>query len=106
MSSARVARLLPNLPKKILHLNASVAQSSSQCVTIHFCMEGKHNSPSIRVLHFDVASLAMDFQKTESLQCGQHLPARQQRQFHSVNSTTSRSSVEVNSEADGSKYKS
>jgi hypothetical protein len=98
--------LLPNLPKKILHCNPSVAQRSFQCVTIHFRMEGKHNSSSIRVLHLEVASLAMDFQKTEPLQCGQHLPARQQRQLHSVNSTTSRSLVEINSDGDGSKYKS
>jgi hypothetical protein len=69
-------------------------------------MEGKHNSSTIRVLHLDVAALAMDFHKTEPLQCGQHLPAREQRQLHIVNSTTSRSFVDVNSDGDGSKYKS
>jgi len=97
---------LANLPKKILHFNPSVAQGAFQCVTIHFRMGGKHNSSSVRVLHLDMASLAMDFQKTEPLQCGQHLPAGQQRQLRIVNSTTSRSLVEVNSDGDGSKYRS
>jgi len=97
---------LPNLPKKIIHFNPSVAQGSFQCITIHLRMERKHNPSSIRVLHLDVASLAMAFQKTEPLQCGQHLPARQQRQLHIVNSTTSRSLFAVNSDGDGSKYKS
>jgi hypothetical protein len=101
-----LAWLLPNLPKKILHFNRAVAQGSFQGITIHLGMEGKHNSPAIRMLHLDVASLAMDFLKPEPLQCGQHLPARQQRQLHIVNSTTSRSLVEVNSDGDGSKYKS
>jgi hypothetical protein len=41
----------------------------------HLRTEGKHNSSSIRVLHLDVAALAMDFLKTEPLQCGPHLAA-------------------------------
>ena len=69
-------------------------------------MKRKHNPSSVWVLHLDVTSLAMDFLKTEPLQCGQHLPARQQRQLHIVNSTTSRSLFDINSDGDGSKYKS
>ena len=59
--------LLPNPSKKVLHFNRSVAQSSFQGVTIHLRMERKHTASSIRVLHLDVASLAMDFLKTEPL---------------------------------------
>ncbi len=97
---------LPNLPKKILHFNPAVAQRSFQRVAIHLRMKRKHNPSSVRVLHLDVAALAMDFEKTQPLQCGQYLPARQQRQLHIVNSTTSRSLFAVNSDGDGSKYKS
>jgi hypothetical protein len=68
--------LLPNLPKKIVHFNPSVPQRPFQGVTIHLRMKRKHNPSPIRVLHLDMVSLAMDFQKTEPLQCGQHLPAR------------------------------
>jgi hypothetical protein len=64
-----VAGQLPNLSKKILQFNRSVAQGSFQGVPIHFRMKGKHDSPAIRVLHLDMASLAMDFLKTEPLQC-------------------------------------
>ena len=98
--------LLPNLPKKIVHLNPAIAQGTFQDVTIHLRMKRKHNPSPIRVLHLDMASLAMDFQKTEPLQCGQHLLARQQRQLHIVSSTTSRSLFAVNSAGDGSRYKS
>jgi hypothetical protein len=61
-------------------------------------MEGKDNSSTVRMLNLEVASLAMDFLKAESLQRRQHLAARQQRQLQTVNSTTSRSLVEVNSD--------
>jgi hypothetical protein len=55
------------------------------------------------VVQLDVTSLAMDFQKTKPLLCGQHLPAGHQRQLHIVNLTTSRSSVEANSDGEGRK---
>ena len=97
---------LPNLPEKIVHFHPAVAQGTLQGLAIHLRMKWKHYPSSIRVLHLDVASLAMDFQKTKPLQCGQHLAARQHRQLHIVNSTTSRSVFAVNSDGDGSKYKS
>ena len=95
-----------NLAQKIVHFHPAIAQGSFQSVTIHFRMKREYYPSSIRVLHLDMAPLPMDFQKTKPLQCGQHLPPRQQRQFHIVSSTTSRSLFAVNSEGDGSRYKS
>jgi hypothetical protein len=92
--------------KKVFLSNASIAQGSFQCVAIHLGVKGEHYPSTVGVLHLDMASFAMDFRETKSLQRGENLPARPQGQLHIVNSTISRSFVAANSVGDGSKYKS
>lgn len=55
---------------KIINLNGGVTERSFQSVAVHFIMEREDDTPAIFVLHFNVASLPVDFDEAETLQGG------------------------------------
>lgn len=52
-------------------------------------MKREDDTPTIFVLHFDVASLPMDFDKAETLKGGENLTPGEERQFHIERERTS-----------------
>src|SRR5437867_1626492 len=80
-----------------------VAQRALECVTVNLAVEWEHDSPPVGMLHLHVATSPVNLDKPQSFQCRQHLSARQEREFHSDNSTTSRFSSAIRSPGAGSK---
>lgn len=89
--------------QKIFGLHARIAERALEGETIHLVMEGKNDAPSIRVLHFDVAALAMNLHEADALQSRQDLSSRKQGQLHRVRATTSWDSSCRKSCEDGSR---
>lgn len=65
-------------------------QRASEREAVDFIVKRKNNHSPVGVFHFNVASFAMNFSKTESFQRFQNLPTGKQRKFHIANSTISR----------------
>ena len=75
--------------QEIRNLNARIAERTFEGETIHLIVERKNDAPSIRVLHFDVAALAVDLREPCTLQRCQNLPTGEQRPLYRVSATTS-----------------
>ena len=74
---------------KIINGNGGVTQCAFQRVAIHFVMKREDDTPTIFVLHFDVTSLPMDFDKAETLKGGENLTPGDEGQFHIERARTS-----------------
>jgi len=55
---------------EVLKIDRRIPQSAFESETIHFGMKRENDSPPIGVLHFDVASFAMEFDKAHAPECG------------------------------------
>ena len=60
--------------QEIWDLNARVTERAFEGETIHFIVERKDDAPPIRVLHLDVAALAVNLQEAQALQSRHNLP--------------------------------
>lgn len=77
------------VPQEVFRLNTRIAQRSLERKAVDLAVKRKHDSAAIGVLHLYVAAFAMNFLKPHALEGSQNLPARQERQLHTVNSTIS-----------------
>jgi hypothetical protein len=82
-------RQLFDVSNEVIKINGCISQSAFESETIDFGMKGENYSPTIGMLHFNVAPLAMNFNESHTLESRQYLLSRKERQLHTVNSTTS-----------------
>jgi hypothetical protein len=59
-----------DLLNKFVGVNRSIAESSLEGEAVDLRMVGKNNPSSVPMLHFDMASLAVDFNETHALKSG------------------------------------
>jgi hypothetical protein len=68
-----------DLLQEFRDVDVRVPKRAFECITIDFVVKGKHNPSSVRMLHFDVAPLAVNLHEAEALQGGEHFPTGEQR---------------------------
>jgi len=73
------AKFSSDVLEEFRDVDIRVAKRAFECVTINLIVKGEHNPSSVRMFHLDVAALAMNLNKAEPLQRGQHFPAGEQR---------------------------
>ena len=64
--------------QEVFNVHACITEGTFERETIYFIMEGENDASPIRVLHFDVATFAVNLHKAHALQRCQDLPARAQ----------------------------
>ncbi len=75
--------------ENISGIHARITQRAFKRETVHLVVKRKDDPAAVRVLHLNVAALAMNFDEAQALQGGDYLPAGEQRQLHKVKATTS-----------------
>jgi len=68
--------LSTDLLEELTDLDIRILKCPFERIPIDFIVERKHNPSSVRVFHFDVATLAMNLYETEALQGCEHFPTR------------------------------
>jgi hypothetical protein len=56
-----------NLIYEIIKIDGCIPQSALESEPINFGMKSENNPPSVWMLHFDMAALAMDFNESHAL---------------------------------------
>ena len=64
------------MTQKLIRVNRSVAQCAFESESVNLIVAGKDDSPTVRMLHFDVTAFAMNFNEAHPLQRSMNLPAR------------------------------
>ena len=78
-----------HVPDEVLHWNRGIPERALERVAVHFIVVGKDDATAIRVLHLEVAALAVNLDEAQPLECREHLTPGQQRELHRERATTS-----------------
>ena len=77
-----------HMTQEFVNVDLGVSQRPFERVAIDGVVEWEDDRAAVGMLHLEVAASAMSFHEAQTLQSVLNLSARQQRQFHSANSTT------------------